>query len=88
MARKTQKNFVLGSLIVATFAVLVVITAIWLGFGTFTNSQGEIIKPTMGYKLIITFGGLIIIFINYLLFNHQKKLDKKKILNTGRGLNN
>ena len=81
MIGKTQKNFVLGILIVVTFAVLVGITTMWLGFGTFTNSQGEIIQPTTAHKLIITFGGLIILLISYLLFNHQKNIDKKKILN-------
>ncbi len=82
MAEKTQKDFVFGILIVVTFAFLVGITTMWLDFGTFTNSQGEIIQTTIAHKLLITFGGLIILLISYLFFNHQKNLDKKKILNT------
>jgi hypothetical protein len=82
--KRGQKNFVFGILVVVTIVILIVIIAMWMDLGTLKNNQGEIIEPTIVHKLLLTFGGMIILLIGYLLFNHQKNLDKKNKLNLGR----
>ncbi len=81
-SKKTPKSFVFGILVVFTIIVFIILIGMWMNLGTFSNNKGEILKSTLTYKIIITFGILIFLSVEYLFFNHQKNLDKKEKLNT------
>lgn len=84
MNKRGQKNFVFGILVVTAIIVLIVIIAMWMNLGTLKNNRGKIIEPTIAHKLLLTFGGIIILLVGYLLFNHQKNLDNKNKINLRR----
>lgn len=77
--KQNDKRFVYWSLVVASIFLIIILIVMWLGFGEFTNSKGQIIQPSFGIKLIITFVFLAFIALGFLLFKLQSKnQDRQK----------
>ncbi len=73
-----QRKFVFWILVIATIIVLIVIIAMWLGYGQLTDRQGNVVEATIAKKILITFGGIVVLLLGYWFYNHQKKLDARQ----------
>ena len=72
-----QKKGIKTLLIIATALIILILILMWSGFGTMTNKEGNEIESTSTLKIIMTLGALILIFLGWILFKHQKNRDIK-----------
>ncbi len=76
MAVGNQKRFVKWSMIIGGIFAVLIITAIWLGYGNFTDNQGNSIERTFLGKLSFTLVIFLVFIFGYWLYNHQKRRDQ------------
>jgi hypothetical protein len=71
-----QRIFVLSLLVILTIIILIIIPLMWLGYGEFKDSEGNLVEATLTAKIIITSVCAIFILGGWWQYNHQKKLDQ------------